>query len=198
MRITGGKFKNHKLSSPKGKLTRPTLEKLRQTVFNICQYQVEEARFLDVFAGSGAMGIEALSRGAIHATFIERNRAALSAIKENLRRLELLEKATILPGDALIQLKKLGEAGATFDLIFVDPPYGETLKGSQQTYLDATLSCIDQNALLSKTGVLFIEETSLPSVPLHHLTLEKKREAGKTHLLQYVPRSAPFEGCKAD
>ncbi|MCB1110478.1 MAG: RsmD family RNA methyltransferase, partial [Chlamydiia bacterium] len=115
MRLTGGFLKNHSLKTPKGVATRPTSEKLRQSVFNICQHAIKDAHFLDLFAGSGAMGIEALSRGAAEATFIEKNPSALKALRENLMDLDLSPLATLHAGDVLTLLKKL--KGKTFDLI---------------------------------------------------------------------------------
>lgn len=189
MRIAGGRLKNHKLSSPKGRLTRPTVEKLRQAVFNICQHDIHDAKFLDIFAGSGAMGIEALSRGAAHATFIENSRAALQTIRENLTRLNLMSQATILPGDALKMLNKLSLNNHSFDLIYADPPYGEKVKGNHQSYLDATLCFLDSSCLLKTTGTLFFEESILPSIELVHLALSKTRKVGNTHLFEYVRKS---------
>ena len=186
MRIAGGHLKNHKLSTPKGRLTRPTVEKLRQAVFNICQHDIQDAQFLDIFAGSGAMGIEALSRGAAHATFIENSRAALQAIRENLSRLDLVSQATVLPGDALTMLKKLSTSNPSFDLIYADPPYGQKIKGSHQSYLDTTLCFLDSSCLLKTTGTLFFEESTIPNVELVHLSLSKTRKVGNTHLFEYV------------
>ncbi|WP_420421608.1 16S rRNA (guanine(966)-N(2))-methyltransferase RsmD [Simkania sp.] len=186
MRIAGGKYKNHKLITPKGNATRPTSEKLRQTVFNICQHTIEDATFLDVFAGSGAMGLEALSRGASHATFLEKNRLALQAIHKNLTNLQLSDHATVLPGDALLSLKKLAQKNASFDLIYIDPPYGQKVPGSSQTLLDATLAFIDTSNLLTPSGILFLEEATAPTVALTHLTLEKQRPVGDSHLYQYT------------
>jgi len=188
MRISGGRLKNHKLLVPKGTQTRPTSEKLRQTVFNICQHQIEEATFLDVFAGSGAMGIEALSRGARHVTFIENSRQALHTIKENLTRLNLTQQATVLSKEAFFALKQLEKQKASFDLIFVDPPYGQKIKGSTQTYLDAILSLLDQSNLLSERGILFFEESNSPTVHLNELFLDKERQVRDTRLYQYVKR----------
>ena len=176
MKITGGFLKNHSLQSPKGLSTRPTSEKLRQAVFNICQNQVETAHFLDLFAGTGAMGIEALSRGAQSATFIESNRSAIKSIRDNLNNLDLSPLATVLAGDVLTWLKKL--QGKTFDLIYVDPPYEKNLH-------EKTLLLIDQGELLSKEGILFIEERSLEETPLKNLKLIKKRKMGSTLLYQF-------------
>lgn len=179
MRITGGFLKNHSLQSPKGLKTRPTSEKLRQAVFNICQHQIEKAHFLDLFAGSGAMGIEALSRGASSATFIENDRSALKAIRENLNALDLSPLATVLAGDVLETVKTL--KGKTFDLIYIDPPYEKGLPIQ-------TLHLIDTLQLLSPRGILFVEERSLESISLMHLELKKKRKAGSTFLYEFISK----------
>lgn len=180
MRITGGFLKNRSLKSPKTTATRPTSEKLRQSVFNICQNHIEGAHFLDLFAGSGAMGIEALSRGAESATFIESNRSALKTIRDNLNELDLSPLATILAGDVLLLLNKL--KGKQFDLIYVDPPYEKGLH-------EKTLKLIDSYDLLDQEGTLFIEELSLEELPLKNLELKKKRKMGNTFLYEFTSKS---------
>lgn len=180
MRITGGFLKNCPLETPKGKVTRPTSEKLRQAVFNICQHQVEGCDFLDLFAGSGAIGIEALSRGAASATFIEKDRSALKVLRENLQTLDLTPLITLLAGDVFTLLKKL--KGKTYHLIFVDPPYEKGLQ-------EKTLELIDSLHLLHIGGTLFIEESAthpLDIPQLINLKLEKKRKAGSTFLYQFI------------
>lgn len=179
MRITGGALKNHPLIAPKGTKTRPTSDKLRQSLFNICQHYVEGAHFLDLFAGSGAVGIEALSRGAASATFIEKERLAANALRKNLQNLNLSSPSTLLIGDVLTLLKKL--KGKTFDLIYVDPPYEKGLQ-------EKTLLLIDTLDLLAPDGLLFLEESgahplSLP--PLKSLALQKERKVGSTLLYQF-------------
>jgi len=185
MKITGGRFKNHPLVSPKQAFIRPTSEKLRQMVFNICQHHVLEARFLDVFAGTGAMGIEALSRGAKMATFIEKHPAALRALFENLSKLKLEEFATVLKGDAIRHLKGCIKEEKQFDLIFVDPPYQMKQRETGEYLCDAALKVIDTSSLLAEGGVLFLEEEREPTVSLKHLSLKEKRSVGSTTLFQY-------------
>ena len=107
LRLIGGKFKNHLIKTPTGLLTKPTMSMLRKSVFDICQGDVDGSKFLDVFACSGAMGLEALSRGASFATFIEKDRRATKCIQENLQAMHLDTQAKVLCGDALTLLKKL-------------------------------------------------------------------------------------------
>ncbi len=118
MRVIAGEFRSRRLKSISGSATRPTPDRLRETLFDILGPRVEGAAFLDAYAGTGAVGIEALSRGASHAYFLECNRAALDAIRENLAVLGLESRATVVPGAALANLTRHA-AG----LVFLDPPY---------------------------------------------------------------------------
>lgn len=118
MRVIAGEFRSRRLKSIPGAATRPTPDRLRETLFDILQGRIHGATFLDAYAGTGAVGIEALSRGAAHAYFLERNRAALAAIRENIASLGLEARATVVAGPVLLTLLKY-EAG----LVFLDPPY---------------------------------------------------------------------------
>lgn len=120
MRVIAGEFRSRRLKSIPGDATRPTPDRLRESLFNILQTRIEGARFVDAYAGTGAVGIEALSRGAAHAWFLERNRAALEAIRENLASLKLESRATVLTGPVLLTLER-----AAADIVFLDPPYDQ-------------------------------------------------------------------------
>jgi 16S rRNA (guanine966-N2)-methyltransferase len=124
LRIIGGRLRNHTLFSPKGQQTRPTSGLVRKAVFDICQADIEDARFLDLFAGSGAMGLEALSRGASHATFVDASRLACQCITKNLHHLFLEKEATVLCGNVLHMIDRLARQ-QPFTLIYIDPPYDE-------------------------------------------------------------------------
>jgi 16S rRNA (guanine966-N2)-methyltransferase len=123
IKINGGKFRGIKLSSPSGNKTRPTSDMLREAVFNIAQHKIQDSLFLDLFAGTGAMGLEALSRGGMQSIFIEKDKAAINCIKENIEKLSLKEQTTLLPVDILSGLKKIKEM--KFNIIYMDPPYGD-------------------------------------------------------------------------
>lgn len=130
MRIVAGKFRGASIEAPKGLGTRPTSDKVRQALFNVLEhgaprFEFEGARVLDLFAGSGALGLEALSRGARFALFVEDDSAARAAIRRNVEALGLTGVSKIWRRDAT----RLGEAGTLqpFDLIFCDPPYGKGL-----------------------------------------------------------------------
>ena len=118
MRVIAGEFRSRKLKSLPGPDIRPTPDRLRETIFDILSPRIEGATFLDAYAGTGAVGIEALSRGAARAIFIERSKPAQALIAENLRSLGLLSKATIVAAPALKELSR-----HLADIVFLDPPY---------------------------------------------------------------------------
>ncbi len=118
MRVIAGEFRSRKLKSIPGAATRPTPDRLRETLFDILQARIHAARFLDAYAGTGAMGIEALSRGAAHAWFLERSRSAIETIRENLAGLRLESRSTVVAGPVLLTLPRYPA-----DVVFLDPPY---------------------------------------------------------------------------
>ena len=121
MRVVAGELRGRKIEAPEGKTTRPTTDKAREATFNALGSLgvVVDAHVVDAFAGSGALGIEALSRGAAHCTFIERNREALVVLQRNIDTLGLRDRATVVRGDALSQLVSVRKA----DIVLADPPY---------------------------------------------------------------------------
>jgi 16S rRNA (guanine(966)-N(2))-methyltransferase RsmD len=118
MRVIAGEFRSRRLKSLAGQDTRPTPDKLRQTLFDILASRIEGAVFVDAYAGTGAVGIEALSRGAAHVYLLERSHAALEVIRENLAALELESHATVMAGPVLLTM-----ARCQADMVFLDPPY---------------------------------------------------------------------------
>jgi len=126
MRVVSGELGGRKLVTPDGEDTRPTSERVREAIFNslFSLDAIDGARVLDAFAGSGALGIEALSRGADHATFVETGRNALAALRDNLETLRLGAAARVVPGDALAHLERTAAEGGAYDLVLLDPPYG--------------------------------------------------------------------------
>jgi 16S rRNA (guanine(966)-N(2))-methyltransferase RsmD len=118
MRVIAGEFRSRRLQSPPGDATRPTPARLRETLFDILSSHIEGATFLDGYAGAGAVGIEALSRGAARAIFLEKNRAALDTIRENLASLRVEHRAIVVPGPVLLTL-----ARHPAEIVFLDPPY---------------------------------------------------------------------------
>jgi 16S rRNA (guanine966-N2)-methyltransferase len=140
MRIIGGKHRGRPLSAPQGRAVRPTSDRAREALFDILAHgrladgpAYEGARVLDVFAGTGAFGLEALSRGAAQATFMEKDRTALAALRANIEVLGEARAAAVLPVDA----RRPPQAGAPCALAFLDPPYGEDLAAPALTALAA-------------------------------------------------------------
>ena len=126
MRVIAGTCKGRRLVAPKGLHTRPALDRIKESLFSIL-FDVDDQTVLDLFAGSGSVGIEALSRGAAHATFVENNAAALGAMTTNLKTCGFEQQSTIIKQDVARALGKLSRENSSFDLIFVDPPYLKNL-----------------------------------------------------------------------
>jgi 16S rRNA (guanine966-N2)-methyltransferase len=174
MRIIGGSFKGRQIKAPVTKTTRPTQGMLREAVFNICQIEIEGASFCDLYAGSGAMGFEALSRGASHITLAEQNRSACQCIKENIRLLDVSEKTTLFQTNAERALKELIKQRMIFDILYIDPPYG--LKVDLETL-----------APIARVGaILFLEEKDkTPTKEFPSWRLKNSRRFGIAQLTIY-------------
>lgn len=181
MRIIAGRFKGHPLLAPKGTETRPTASRLRETLFNILQQEIEGADFLDIFAGSGAIGLEALSRGASHCTFIDSSKAALKTLDSNLEKLKSANQASLLYGDYIKMLATLQKKSASFNCIFADAPY------AMHEVTATLLDLIPKYSLLKPSGVLFIENTEAKApLEIHEsLTWINSRRSGMAYLHQY-------------
>ena len=127
MRVIAGRYRSRQLKSLKGLALRPTSDRLRETLFNVLAPRIEAARFVDAFAGTGAVGIEAISRGAKEIVFIENHPPAAAVIQENLESLNIHSQARLITADTLRALKRLAQAHKTttppFDIVFLDPPY---------------------------------------------------------------------------
>jgi 16S rRNA (guanine966-N2)-methyltransferase len=189
MHIIAGIYKNIILKTPKGDATRPTSSRLRESVFNICQNYIEESAFLDLFAGSGAMGFEALSRGAKSAFFIDKSKDAINCIEHNIAQLKVSEQTECRCGDVFSWVERLDKAGRQFDIIYADPPYETPYnKNSSESYGSHFLLMMDRLSLLKPGGTLFIEESSkgLHGNPeLATLQLHSSREGGRSLLHEY-------------
>jgi 16S rRNA (guanine966-N2)-methyltransferase len=135
MRIVAGKFGSRRLAGPKGDALRPTSDRLRETLFDILQTEIAGSIFVDAYAGTGAVGIEALSRGAREVYFLEKHRRAVALIHSNLRALKIEAGAEVLPLDAARGIALLAGRGVVADFVFLDPPYDE--RGEYEKILDA-------------------------------------------------------------
>jgi 16S rRNA (guanine966-N2)-methyltransferase len=126
MRVIAGTRRSLPLKSLEGDTTRPTADRYKETLFNVLQTDIPGCRFLDLFAGSGAIGIEALSRGARHAVFVENNRKAMAVIKENIHFTKFEDESDLILSDAVSYIRSLPVVD--FDIIFIDPPYNHDLE----------------------------------------------------------------------
>jgi 16S rRNA (guanine966-N2)-methyltransferase len=123
MRVISGQYRSRVLIAPKGRDTRPTSDRLRETLFNVLAPRIEGAVFVDLYAGSGAVGIEALSRGACEAVFVEQAEPALKAVRANLDALGIRGGFALEPRSVAAVLKRLASSGRVADIVFLDPPY---------------------------------------------------------------------------
>lgn len=162
MRVIAGSARSLRLKTIDGLDTRPTTDRIKETLFNMLGAQVADCRFLDLFSGSGGIGIEALSRGAREAVFVERSPKAAACIRENLRFTRLEKRAVLMQIDAGSALRKL-EGQEPFDIIFMDPPYRCDLEREMLEYLaDSPLA--DKNTLLITEAALDTEFSYLDSL----------------------------------
>ncbi len=193
MHIIAGTFRHRSLHTPKGETTRPTASQTREAVFNICQTYIENAYFLDLYAGSGAMGLEALSRGAAHATFIDNHKDAYRCLQSNIENLDIAHQTTLYFGDVLQMLKRLTKESQRYDIIYADPPYEQKETPSDLAFGKKTLHFLDEFPLLADQGVLFIEDSpfaELEKESLQHLSLKKERRFGKSALYQFIYKTS--------
>lgn len=154
MRIIAGKFGSQTLVAPKGWKTRPTSDRLRETLFNVVAPRIEGAVFADLFAGTGAVGLEALSRGARKVYFAENAKGALEALRSNLKRLKIGPEAQVEAAGTFPLLRRLAKEGAQVDIVFLDPPYSDL--AAYQT----TLQLLANQSLLSVGAVIVAEHSS--------------------------------------
>ena len=163
MRVITGTARGRRLKSLEGLDTRPTADRVKEGTFNIIQFDLEGRRVLDLFAGTGQMGIEALSRGAVSAVFVEQRRDAAAIVRDNLKTTLLDNKARVVCGDAMAYLASAKEK---FDIIFIDPPYAAKL-------WDNALAAISRFDILSNHGIIVCEspmEQEMPEMqPPHYL-----------------------------
>lgn len=164
MRVIAGKAKRMILKTSEGLDTRPTTDRIKETLFNMINNRLVDCDFLDLFSGSGAIGIEAISRGAKSAVFVENNKNAIECIKYNLHNTKLNDQASVLSSEVLSAIRSLEISGKVFDIVFMDPPYNcnhekqvlQLLQNSNIIYCD-TLIIIEAS---QDTDFGYIEETN--------------------------------------
>jgi 16S rRNA (guanine966-N2)-methyltransferase len=181
LRIVSGRFKGRRLTSPKGMDIRPTSDMVREAIFNILPREFHYKRALDLFAGTGAMGLEALSRGALEVTFVDSGVEAISLIRKNIEACGA--EARVFKSGVQASLKQFARKGEKFDLIIRDPPYSSTL-------LMEALEAIDRDSLLDAEGVIVAETTKRAPLEadLRGLELFDERRYGDTAVYFLKPR----------
>lgn len=150
MRVISGLKKGHNLKAPKGKETRPTEDRIKESLFNILGYIDEDSMVLDLFAGSGAIGIEFLSRGAASSYFIDKSSLSIKSIKANLEHTDFKNQSKIIRNDSIISIKLLGDKNLRFNYIFIDPPYGKDL-------IIKSIEKIGEEDILDENGIIIVE-----------------------------------------
>jgi 16S rRNA (guanine966-N2)-methyltransferase len=181
VRIIGGIYKGRTLRAARGLAVRPTSDRLRETLFNILASRIEGSRFLDICAGSGAVGIEALSRGASEATFIERSRRACAVIETNLSALGIADEATVINSDAALALRRVGKQSIQFDIAFFDPPYASPIHDDVMNLLGS------RNLLSSPDAIVVVEHRAKALLKPEYAKLQLFREVkqGESELAFY-------------
>jgi len=182
-RVIAGTAKGRRLKTLTGDKVRPTTDRVKEALFSILGARMEGARVLDLCAGSGGLGIEALSRGGSHCTFVDTDRNACNLITENLQGTGLRDRATVLQMDAEEALERFAEGGTDgFDVILIDPPYKET------ALLARILTRIGAGGLLVENGTLVAEVSAqyLETKEIKGLRFLQKKKYGETGLLMYA------------
>jgi 16S rRNA (guanine(966)-N(2))-methyltransferase RsmD len=184
MRVIAGTYRSRLLTAPRGTATRPTSDRLRETLFNILAPRIESCRFADLYAGAGAVGIEAISRGATHVWFAERAPAALQAIRANLAALKIASGFTIEDRGVGALLQRLVKLDMPLDAIFLDPPYDAA---SEYTGTLSFLGSSAGRASLAPGAVVIAEHSSKSPLPGHFggLTLARTVRQGDAALSFY-------------
>jgi 16S rRNA (guanine966-N2)-methyltransferase len=172
MRVIAGTYRSRLLQAPRGTATRPTSDRLRETLFNILQPRIAGSRFVDLYAGTGAVGIEALSRGAAHVWFAENAAPALAALRDNLKALKLTRDFTLEDRGTGAMLQRLSKLPAPVDLVYLDPPY------EAEAEYESTLSFLGSargRATLTPDALVIAEHSSKTKLPTRYGALEHLR-----------------------
>lgn len=177
MRVITGKARGVQLKTPEGLQTRPTTDRVKEALFSIIHFDIPGARVLDLFGGTGQLGIEALSRGAKSAVFVDGSDKACALIKENLKRVKMEGEGRVVRSDYLDYLKRCREK---YDIIFLDPPYAEV-------FLENALNCITEIDILQSGGIIVAERPLGKELPWEFdgYTRSRDYKYGKTLLAVY-------------
>ena len=192
MRVIGGSAKGRRLLAPKGQSVRPTADRVKESLFNILPRDFSGMKVLDLFAGTGNLSIEALSRGAGHALLVDSSERSVAAIKENLRRLGFTARSEVWAAPAARSLKVLARRRESFDIIFLDPPYDQGLAAR-------ALDIIARGKLLRLSGTAVVEHSAREALQQGYdaLELHDQRRYGDT-LLSFYEHPANFDSARED
>lgn len=195
MRIIGGAFRGTPLLAPRGRATRPPLDRQRETIFNVVGPRVRGARVLDVFAGSGSFGLEALSRGAASASFVETGRPALRALDANIATLDVEDRVTVHRTDAL-RLASADDLGGPFDIVFLDPPYAWLERPGELMRFATLVDALEDR--LARPGLVVFRLPLGAGLPrtVRGATRTDVRDDGRSrvHYVHYEPSDDPDGG----
>mgnify|MGYP000304483893 FL=1 len=183
MRVIAGIARSMPLKAAEGDNTRPTTDRIKETLFNMLQSDIAGCRFLDLYSGSGAIGIEALSRGAKEAVLVENARQAIAVIKDNLTFTKLSPKAVVMEQDVLSAINRLSGSGV-FDIIFMDPPYGKLLEKQVLNRL-ASSGIVDKNTWIIVESDLDTEYDYLTDIG-YEIDRVKKYKTNKHTFIQEI------------
>jgi len=180
LRIISGEHKGRTIKTIPGRDTRPTTDRVKEALFNIIQNKLFGSQILDLYSGTGNLGLEALSRGAENVVFVEKSPAALKVLHENCHCMNYTENVKILPYDVKKALVFLSKHGCIFDIVFMDPPYD---KGFEVP----TIQSIDEHNLLNSEGIIIVEHLLLNNLPSHIGSFSRydHRKYGKTAISFY-------------
>lgn len=186
MRVAGGSARGRRIRVPKGRAVRPTAGKIKEALFNILPHNLEGAKLLDLFAGTGNVSIEALSRGAAEAILVDSSNDSARAIRENLRRFRFADRTKVWNVPVARALRLLARRGESFDLIFLDPPY-------ERGWVEGSLKIIARSGLLRNAGVLVVEHSAREHVQPAYgsLLLDDRRNYGDT-VLSFFKHTEPL------
>lgn len=185
MRVISGKARGLKLNTPKNEDVRPTTDRVKESLFNIINSYVLDSNVLDLFAGTGSLGIECLSRGAKKCIFVDKSKESMAIVKSNIKKARVENESITLNIDFKNAIISLGNKGEKFNIIFMDPPYYKNM------FIDA-LSAVDENNLLEEDGIIVVEHDTVDSFPENVGRLYKNRDKkyGKTTLTFYKMEEA--------
>ena len=184
LRVIGGTARGVPLKSPDTKNTRPTLDRTKESLFNILMPYIPDTKVLDLFSGSGSLGIEALSRGAEKAVFVDQSKKCRDIIIENIKKTKMEERSKVMTLDVYKAIKLLGNEKAKFDIVFLDPPYN-------MNFIAKTIQNIEEFDIIAEEGIVVCEHHINEQAPeqVGSLTKVRIKEYGETLYSFYIRKS---------